>query len=89
MKVLVINSDVAVNRGDRAIMEGVVALIRETFPDAEITGMSEEAERDAIWFGISMLPQSVHSLNPLDFFRLYRACKDADLVLWSSLASGR
>jgi polysaccharide pyruvyl transferase WcaK-like protein len=82
MKVLVINSDVAINRGYRAIMEGVVALIRETFPDAEITGISEMAERDANWFGISMLPQGVHSISPFDFIRLYRACKDADLVLW-------
>jgi polysaccharide pyruvyl transferase WcaK-like protein len=82
MKVLVINSDVAVNRGDRAILEGVVALIRETFPDAQITGLSEQPERDAGWFGISMLAQSIHSVRLLDFVRLYRACKAADLVLW-------
>ena len=35
MKILLINSDLASNRGDRAIAEGNILLIRKHFPEAE------------------------------------------------------
>ncbi|MDN4472748.1 polysaccharide pyruvyl transferase family protein [Demequina zhanjiangensis] len=82
MKILLMNSDLAANRGDRAIAAGLIALARDTFPDAQITLVSQEAERDGEWFGASVLPQNIHSLNPLDWWRLLRAARRADLVLW-------
>ena len=55
MKILLINSDVAKNRGDRAIAEGLLELIRTHQPDAKITGLSEESERDEEWYSICLL----------------------------------
>ena len=52
MKVLLINSDLAKNRGDRAIAEGNIELIRRRWPEAKITGLSEQAARDRAWYGI-------------------------------------
>ena len=82
MRVLIINSDLAANRGDRAIAEGLIALVRETLPHAHVTIISQHAERDRDWYGTDMLPQNIHSLNPLDWWRLTRAAKRADVVLW-------
>lgn len=82
MKVLLINSDLAKNRGDRAIAEGIVRLIRERFPDADIVGLSERAERDRKWFGIEFLDQDSQSLNPIELIKLLRVARQADLVLW-------
>ena len=82
MRVLVINSDLAANRGDRAIAAGLVALVREVIPDAHVTLVSERAERDREWFGTEVLDQGIHSLSPLDYMRLLRAARRADLVLW-------
>lgn len=76
------NSDLAVNRGDRAIAQGLVLLAHAEFPDAQLTGVSERAARDRDWFDIEFLDQGVHSLNPLDFVRLLRAARRSDLVLW-------
>lgn len=77
-----VNSDLAVNRGDRAIAQGLVMLARSAFPGVEMTGVSERAERDRGWFDIEFLDQGVHSLNPRDFVRLLRAARRSDLVLW-------
>ncbi|WP_144018967.1 polysaccharide pyruvyl transferase family protein [Demequina sp. NBRC 110056] len=82
MNVLVINSDLAANRGDRAIAAGLIALVRDTIPGADITIVSQEAERDAAWFGATVIDQGIHSLSPLDLFLLMRAARAADLVLW-------
>jgi polysaccharide pyruvyl transferase WcaK-like protein len=82
MKILLINSDLAKNRGDRAIAEGIIQLITERFPDAHITGLSEQAGRDKAWFDIDFLNQDSQSLNPIDFIKLLRAAKQADVVLW-------
>lgn len=81
-KILLINSDLAKNRGDRAIAEGIIQLIRQRWPDAQITGLSEQADRDRNWFGIDFLNQDSQSLNPFDFIQLLRAARRADLVLW-------
>ena len=82
MRVLIINSDLAVNRGDRAIAEGLIALVREALPGAQITIVSQHAQRDREWYGTDVLSQNIHSLNPLDWWRLTRAAARADLVLW-------
>ncbi|WP_284327736.1 hypothetical protein [Demequina litorisediminis] len=82
MKVLVINSDLAANRGDRAIAAGLVALVRDTLPEARITIVSQQPERDGAWFDADALDQDIHSLSPLDLLRLMRAARRADLVLW-------
>lgn len=81
-KVLLINSDLATNRGDRAIAEGNIQLIKERFPDATITGLSEKPQRDRDWFGIDFLNMNFQSLSPLAFARLWRAARKNDLVLW-------
>ncbi|WP_193746409.1 polysaccharide pyruvyl transferase family protein [Demequina aestuarii] len=82
MRVLVVNSDLAANRGDRAIAAGLVALVRDLDPHARITLISQHAERDRDWYGVDVLPQNIHSLNPLDLLRLMRAARRADVVLW-------
>lgn len=82
MKILLINSDLAKNRGDRAITEGVVQLIRENWPNAKITGISEYPERDSEWFGIDFIDMDIHSLNPFDLLKLLIKAKKSDLVFW-------
>jgi polysaccharide pyruvyl transferase WcaK-like protein len=81
-KILLINSDLAKNRGDRAIAEGIIQLIKQQFPGATTMGLSEQAERDKAWFDIEFLDQDSQSLNPIDFFKLLRAAHQADIVLW-------
>lgn len=82
MRVLIINSDLAANRGDRAIAEGLIALVRETLPAAQITIISQHDKRDRDWYSTDVLRQNIHSLNPLGWWRLTRAAKGSDLVLW-------
>jgi polysaccharide pyruvyl transferase WcaK-like protein len=82
LKILLIPSDLAASRGDRAIAEGLMLLVRESFPDAEVTTLSEHPDRDGPWLGARILPQSVHSLSPLDLVRFLLAVRRADLVLW-------
>lgn len=82
MKILLINSDLAKNRGDRAIAEGNVELIKQRFSKAKITGLSEMPRRDKRWFKINFLDMSFQSLNPIDFIRLIKAARSSDIVLW-------
>lgn len=82
MRVLVVNSDLAANRGDRAIAEGLLAVVGEALPGARVTIISEEHARDRAWFGCDVLPQSIHSLSPVDLVRFLRAVRRSDLVLW-------
>jgi polysaccharide pyruvyl transferase WcaK-like protein len=82
MKILLVNSDLAVNRGDRAIAEGIIALISHHLPGAKITAISQNSERDAKWLGVDVLNQDVHSLNPWHFLMLLRQARQSDLVLW-------
>lgn len=81
-KILLINSDLAKNRGDRAIAEGLVALIKQRFPDAQITGISQFPERDRKWYGIDFLDMNFQSINPFELLRLCRVARRHDLVLW-------
>ncbi len=82
MKILLINSDLAKNRGDRAITEGVIELIKSNYPDARITGLSECPDRDKDWFGIQFIKMDSQSLNPFDFIKLLKYVKNSDLILW-------
>ena len=82
MKVLILNSDSPHNRGDRAILQGMVALIRDVMPDAQITSLSQFAKRDSEWFGIEFLPFSPYSTSPIDYLRLLAEARRSDLVLW-------
>jgi polysaccharide pyruvyl transferase WcaK-like protein len=82
VRVLIHNSDSPYNQGDRAILAGVIALVRHRWPDAEIWSLSQFAERDERWFGIRFLEQSPYSLNPLHWLRLLQATRSADVVLW-------
>ena len=82
MKVLLINSDLAKNRGDRAIAEGIIQLIRRHYEDAEITGLSEHAEKDRAWYGIDFLKMDIHSLNPMDWIHLAKAAMRSDVIFW-------
>ncbi|HEY0965197.1 MAG TPA: polysaccharide pyruvyl transferase family protein [Candidatus Saccharimonadales bacterium] len=81
-KILLINSDLAKNRGDRAIAEGVIELARHRFPEAQITGISQFPERDKQWYGIDFLNMDFQSLNPFQLLRLYRAARKHDIILW-------
>jgi polysaccharide pyruvyl transferase WcaK-like protein len=81
-RILLINSDLAKNRGDRAIAEGNILLIRERFPDAIITGISELPERDREWYGIDFLDMNFQSISPFDLLRLCRFARTQDIVLW-------
>jgi polysaccharide pyruvyl transferase WcaK-like protein len=82
MKVLILNSDSPHNRGDRAILQGLVALIGDTIPGAEITALSQFQERDQGWFGIRFLPFSPYSVSPIHYLSLLREAARSDLVLW-------
>lgn len=80
--VLLINSDLAKNRGDRAIAEGIVELIKQQFPGARITGISQFPERDKAWYGIDFLDMDFQSLSPIQLFRLCYEARRHDIVLW-------
>jgi polysaccharide pyruvyl transferase WcaK-like protein len=82
VRVLIHNSDSPNNRGDRAILVGVIALVRERWPEAEIWSLSQFAERDERWYGIRFLDQSPYSTNPIHWWRLLRLARKSDLVLW-------
>jgi len=82
VRVLIHNSDSPHNRGDRAILAGNVELARHRWPGAEIVSLSQYPERDAAWFGIRFLPVSPYSTGVGDLFRLLRAARGADVVLW-------
>lgn len=81
-RILLINSDLAKNRGDRAIAEGNILLIKERFPGAVITGISEEPERDKGWYGINFLNMNFQSVSPFDLLRLCRFARSQDIILW-------
>ena len=81
-KILLINSDVAKNRGDRAIAEGNILLIKQLYPGCQITGISEQAKRDSEWFGIDFLDMDNQSLSPAKFIELYQQAKNSDYVFW-------
>lgn len=82
MKILLINSDLAKNRGDRAIAEGIIQLVREKRPKAKITGISQHPERDRKWYGIDFLDMNFQTLNPIEIIRLCLQARKHDLVLW-------
>lgn len=82
MKVLILNSDSPHNRGDRAILQGMVELVRDVVPDAEITSLSQFQNRDQEWFGINFLPFSPYSTSPIDYLRLLAQARKSDLILW-------
>lgn len=82
MRVLILNSDSPKNRGDRAILAGLIEVVRRRWPGADIHSLSQFDKRDAEWFGITFLPQSPYSINPVDYLRLLRHARRADVVLW-------
>lgn len=81
-RILLINSDLAKNRGDRAIAEGNILLIKERFPNASITGISHEPERDKQWYGIDFIDMHFQSVHPLELLRLCRFARTQDIILW-------
>ncbi len=82
MRVLIINSDSVRNRGDRAILSGNIALVRELWPDADIWACSEYVKRDEAWFGIRFLSVGIFTLNPLGLLKTARFARQCDVVLW-------
>lgn len=82
-KILIINSDSPYNRGDRAILEGNLRLIRSIWPDADIYTLSEEHERDQKWYrGVTFLPYSANTTNLIHILQIARFSKTCDLVFW-------
>ena len=82
MRILIHNSDSPKNRGDRAILVGVIELVRRRWPTAEIWSLSQFPERDREWFGIEFLPQSPYSTSIGAWLRLLRFARRSDVVLW-------
>jgi polysaccharide pyruvyl transferase WcaK-like protein len=82
VKVLILNSDSPQNRGDRAILSGLVELVQDLYPNAEITSLSQFQKRDENWFGIKFLPFSPYSTSPIDYLKLLAAARKSDVVLW-------
>jgi polysaccharide pyruvyl transferase WcaK-like protein len=82
MRVLILNSDSPKNRGDRAILSGLIEVVRRRWPDAEIASLSQYDERDEAWFGIRFLKMSPYSISPMDYLRLLRHARRADVILW-------
>jgi polysaccharide pyruvyl transferase WcaK-like protein len=82
VKVLIHNSDSPDNRGDRAILAGVIELARSQWPGSEIWSLSTHPERDEAWFGIRFAKQSPYSTNPVDWLRLRALARSSDVVLW-------
>jgi polysaccharide pyruvyl transferase WcaK-like protein len=82
VKVLILNSDSPHNRGDRAILAGLISLIRDLDPDAQITALSQFQDRDQSWFGVRFLPFSPYSTSPIHYLKLLSEARKADVVLW-------
>jgi len=82
LKALLINSDLAKNRGDRAIAEGNIELIKQQFPGIHITGISQHPSRDKKWFGVDFLNMDFQSLSPVAFIRLCQVARKSDMVFW-------
>lgn len=82
MQILIHNSDSPDNRGDRAILAGVIELARRQWPGAEIWSLSTHPERDEAWFGIRFAKQSPYSTNPFEWLRLRTLARRSDVVLW-------
>ena len=82
MKVLILNSDSPHNRGDRAILAGLISLIKDLDPTNEITALSQFQKRDEAWFGIRFLPFSPYSTSLGDYLKLLAEAKKSDVVLW-------
>lgn len=82
MKVLILNSDSPHNRGDRAILQGMIALVQDVVPNAQITSLSQFQKRDEEWFGIRFLPFSPYSTSAFDYLKLLKEAKNSDLILW-------
>ncbi len=82
MKVLILNSDSPNNRGDRAILSGLIGLVKTIRPEAEITALSQFQNRDHQWFGIRFLPFSPYSLSPINMLRLLIEAARSDVVLF-------
>ncbi|NEM91333.1 polysaccharide pyruvyl transferase family protein [Galbitalea soli] len=82
VRILIHNSDSPENRGDRAILVGLIDIVRREFPDAEIWSLSPYDARDAEWYGINFLKQSPYSTNLLHWWALLRLARRSDLVLW-------
>jgi polysaccharide pyruvyl transferase WcaK-like protein len=82
VRILIHNSDSPDNRGDRAILAGVIELARRQWPGAEIWSLSTHPERDEAWFGIRFATQSPYSTNPIEWLRLRDMARRSDVVLW-------
>jgi polysaccharide pyruvyl transferase WcaK-like protein len=82
MKILIINSDSPNNRGDRAILQGNLQLIKNTWPEADVWALSEYKVRDEAWYGINFLPYSAYTANPLNLLRIAYFSRSCDYVFW-------
>jgi polysaccharide pyruvyl transferase WcaK-like protein len=82
LRILIHNSDSPKNRGDRAILVGLIELVRRRWPDAEIWSLSQFDERDSEWFGIRFLRQSPYSTRLGEWIALLRFARSADIILW-------
>lgn len=81
-KILILNSDSPNNRGDRAILEGNLKLVRQKWPSAEIWALSEHPERDEKWYGINFLPYSAYTTSPIGLAKIAWFSRKCSVILW-------
>jgi polysaccharide pyruvyl transferase WcaK-like protein len=73
--ILVLNGDSTHNRGDGAILQGNIRLLRNVFPGAEVRALSGRPERDTEWYGIRFYKRGTLTEH-------VRAYRWADLIVW-------
>lgn len=66
------------NRGDRINLMSQIRLLKQRYPDADITSDSFNPERDASWYGIRMIRRSSVFLSAEQI----KYIKRADCVIW-------
>ena len=77
MKVTIFNGDGSYNRGDRAILAGLIELIRGALGNVRIYVHSCQPEIDAKWYGVNALDR-----GPAGLFDRWRALRESDIVIW-------
>ncbi|QLG63402.1 polysaccharide pyruvyl transferase family protein [Halorarum salinum] len=82
MDILITDYHCASNRGDAAILEGELATLKEQFPDASITVMTEYPDAANLIHGVDAVPQR---LVPFEVFNLPKNGVIASILLDAAL----
>jgi polysaccharide pyruvyl transferase WcaK-like protein len=77
LKIYILCGNAAYNRGDRANLTAQIRLLKEKFPEADITLDSFRPEVDKAWYGVRVLKRGWFLT-----FEQMRYLKNADHVIW-------